>query len=156
MTSKYLFIDIDGVLNDPGCWSKRPEHKAINPALVARLRALVEATGAKCVLSSTWRFAYSLERTLEALAVNGWPDVRDHFVGETPVCHDRTRGYEIVAWLKENGDPGNMAFAVLDDCTQSDSPEFEFRGVIDNWVIVDGSVGLQDADCAKALELLGA
>lgn len=153
---KYLFVDVDGVLNDPGCWGKRPEGKAINPALVARLRRLVEETGAKCVLSSTWRFAYTLERTLEAIAVNGWPDVRDHFVGETPIFHEQTRGYEIAWWLKENGTPGHTAFAVLDDCTHSKTPDLEFIPIADNWVVVNGALGLQDADVAKARELLEA
>lgn len=152
--TKFLFVDVDGVLNDPGCWGKRPEAKAISPELVARLRQLVLDTGAKCVLSSTWRFAYGYDRTLAALKANGWPDVKDHFVGYTPVRHT-TRGHEIVEWLNDHTELMDITFAVLDDCTQSDTPGPEFALVKDNWVVIDGSRGLQDADVARAKELLG-
>lgn len=156
--TKFLFVDVDGVLNHPGCWGKRPWAKAIDPELVARLRALVEETGAKCVLSSTWRFAVGYDETLAAIAANGWPDVADHFVGETPVHHDLTRGDEIMAWLQENQDREHYSvtrFAVLDDCTQSDTPTKEFAMVKDNWVVVHGAFGLSDDDVERAKELLG-
>jgi hypothetical protein len=151
---RVLFVDIDGVLNDPGCWGLRPEHRAIDAGMVARLRALCEAEDAYCVLSSTWRYAYGYERTLTALAVNGWPDVRRRFVGETPVHHDRTRGHEISEWLREN--QGATEFAVLDDCTHAphSEAEAEFAEVAANWVQVDGAFGLQDADVEKARGML--
>lgn len=150
---KLLFIDVDGVLNHPGCWGKRPEHRAIAPELVARLRKLVEETGAKCVLSSTWRFAYGYDATLQAIAQNGWPGIGHHFIGETPVFHGMTRGHEIQFWLNAHY-PGVTTFAVLDDCTQSDTPDKEFAMVAKNWVNVCGAFGLQDSDVAAAKVLL--
>lgn len=150
MLKNYIFVDIDGVLNHPGCWGKRPEQKAIDPALVARLKTLVEETGAKCVLSSAWRHAYGYEKTLFALSRNGWPDIADYFVGETPVDHARTRAHEILQWLAENGTPGYQAFVVLDDCTHAEDGAAEFKMVADQWVQVNGALGLQDHDVERA------
>ena len=54
---KVIFLDIDGVLN---CKKTRPTHAnshtwSISVCLV-RFKRLLEKTGAKVVLSSTWRY----------------------------------------------------------------------------------------------------
>jgi hypothetical protein len=56
-----LFLDIDGVLNSTAYWWREGQDVpmgqagAIDPAAVARLNRIIEATGAVVVLSSSWR-----------------------------------------------------------------------------------------------------
>src|SRR5690606_16495049 len=113
---KVIFWDIDGVLNSPGTWGQWAKDgdwsKALNPRMVARARDVVSKTGAKCVLSSTWRFATGYDRTLDALAVNGWTTAREDFIGETPVLHTQ-RGIEIGEWLLAN--PHVTDYVIVDD-----------------------------------------
>src|SRR5690606_10063266 len=74
---KVIFWDVDGVLNNPGtwgAWSKLGWSAALEPHLVKKARDVVRATGAKCVLSSTWRIGAGLERTIECLKERGWPE----------------------------------------------------------------------------------
>jgi hypothetical protein len=52
---KVLFLDIDGVLNCSKTPNPRKLPYVIDKKLLARLERLVERTGAKVVLSSSWR-----------------------------------------------------------------------------------------------------
>jgi hypothetical protein len=54
---KIVFCDIDGVLNNPGCYSRRSA-TGIPPDTdcVAALNRILLTTGARIVISSTWRF----------------------------------------------------------------------------------------------------
>ena len=61
---KYLFLDFDGVLNT-GKYAKQMKHEGIDPfdefgalfdpEAIANLKHIVELTGCKIILSSTWR-----------------------------------------------------------------------------------------------------
>lgn len=48
---KFLFLDIDGVLNNHPCWPKGPQ---LMQPQCEYLQAIIERTGAKIVLTSTW------------------------------------------------------------------------------------------------------
>lgn len=111
---KVIFWDVDGVLNYPsiwGAWSKLGWSEAICPILVARAYELVKETGAKCVLSSTWRLS-GYERTLECLEQRGWPTAKDDFIGATPHL-GMARGCEIGEWLVSH--PDVETFVIVDD-----------------------------------------
>ncbi|MGC2316150.1 MAG: HAD domain-containing protein, partial [Bradyrhizobium sp.] len=53
---KVIFLDIDGVLNCEKTPNPRKFPYIVDAALLARLRQLLERTGASVVLSSTWRY----------------------------------------------------------------------------------------------------
>src|SRR5438105_2395976 len=53
---KTIFLDIDGVLNCKQTPNPRKFPFIVDPALLARLRRLIELTGAQIVLTSNWRF----------------------------------------------------------------------------------------------------
>jgi hypothetical protein len=53
---KVVFLDIDGVLNCSKTNNPRKLPYVIDPKLLKRLKRLLRRTGAKVVLSSTWRY----------------------------------------------------------------------------------------------------
>jgi hypothetical protein len=102
---KAIFLDIDGALNCNKTTNPHGLPYVVDRRLLARFRRLLDRTGAKVVLSSTWRYdpagLFSAKRW-------GIP-----FIGVTPDMPKRPRRDEICAWLKKHQ---NVArFAVIDD-----------------------------------------
>ena len=58
--SKILFLDVDGVLNTQSCRGQ----DAIHPKLLRRLAEVVLFSGAKIVLSTTWRLHVEFKQRL--------------------------------------------------------------------------------------------
>jgi HAD domain in Swiss Army Knife RNA repair proteins len=53
---KVIFLDIDGVLNYKKTPNPRKFPYVVDKRLLVRFKRLLEKTGAKVVLSSTWRY----------------------------------------------------------------------------------------------------
>lgn len=127
---RYLFLDIDGVLNSMrtrGVWVRAPGHDGsmrtmrgligIDPENVRHLNTLVAQSGATVILSSSWRLMFGVETTLGNLQGAGYAH---DLAGATPqtsgsrgpgIC----RGDDIRAWLDEHGATAAEA-VILDDC----------------------------------------
>jgi len=120
---KIVFLDFDGVLNSHDFlhrWQenaareavefKGNEHLMLDPVAVGRVNQILAASGAKVVISSSWRHGWTIERLKEILKAVG-------FVGEvidyTPK-HGKDRGHEIDEWLQDH-DEGHDPFVILDD-----------------------------------------
>jgi hypothetical protein len=102
---KVLFLDIDGVLNCPKTPNPRHFPYVVDQRLLARLQKLLDRTGAKVVLSSTWRLD-----PIGLFAAKHWGVP---FIG---VCPDRpksARCKEILSWLSDH--PKTTRYAVIDD-----------------------------------------
>ena len=67
---KILFLDFDGVLNCYDDIGRGPD--PINPAAVARLNVIVARTGARIVITSSWRLRYPLDALRARLAMAGF------------------------------------------------------------------------------------
>lgn len=108
----------DGVVN---CWDTKERAPSrvvgVEQRLIAHIKEIVDATGAKIVLSSTWRkdWAFNL--------LNGkdWIYLRDEFAKQglyfldyTPSRRDSHRGEEIKEWL-EGTDYEVSSYVVIDD-----------------------------------------
>lgn len=147
-TARVLFLDIDGVLNSEA-WFARQRGRGLtiisnraellDPAAVAQLNRVVEATGCKVVLSSSWRLHQRL------LEVQDWLQ-QAGFIGQ---LHDRTpstghRGEEIGAWL---GRSPCDRYAIVDD--EPDLTWHEGR-----WVPTTYSEGLTAALADRLIALL--
>ena len=113
-----VFLDIDGVVN---CWStkERAPSKVIGveQRLIAHIKEIVDATGAKLVLSSTWRkdWAFNLLNGVD------WEYLRDEFAKQdlyfldyTPSRKDSHRGEEIKEWL-ESTEYDVKSYVIIDD-----------------------------------------
>ena len=133
---KVIFTDWDGVLNS-GAWAREAcrrmasvlppftaEQEAdgeLEPAKIALLNQAIERTGAKVVVSSSWRGAddETRQRCLDIFYAGG---LMGEVVGQTPharihrgmhaSCRE-TRAAEIRAWLADH--PEVTAFAILED-----------------------------------------
>jgi hypothetical protein len=102
---KVLFLDIDGVLNCEKTPNPREFPYIVDKKLLARLKKLLERTGAKIVLSSSWRCD-----PVGLFAAKHWG------VPFIDVCPDKPRSprrNEMLAWLAAH--PKVTRYAVIDD-----------------------------------------
>lgn len=164
---KVIFLDIDGVLNHcstPPAVPRAGESLPIPiaPECMACLNRLIAETGAKVVISSSWRkFAgwqdlgpALVRHGLVADVIDETPDlVNDPVWLERwrareggPFMYERLeRGWEIREWLTTH--PEVAEFVILDDC--SDMAELK------PWlVLTDPDTGLDDPDVIRAKWLL--
>ena len=173
---KVLFLDIDGVLNSENWFAYRIycvknnmvnilmnfvdtddrniKHKLtmLDDRAIANLNRIIEETGCKVVLSSSWRSSNELENifTQDLLKLKGF---KYEFYDVTPRLwfsdFSIRRGEEIKFWLDKESEKHNIeSFVILDD--DSDMlPE-----QMNNFVHVDGQVGLTDRDVFTAIEIL--
>jgi hypothetical protein len=172
---KTVFLDFDGVLNSisflvdrndspppldvtppDGIWALEEASdplilssmvSQVNPVAVEKLNALLLTTGAKVVVSSTWRLTLSTTGLQWVLDLAGF---KGEVIGSTPWIRPPRgeylpRGKEIRQWLQEH--PGVESFVILDDDSDMDDLD-EF------FVKVNNRVGLQDTDVEKAVNIL--
>ena len=103
---KVVFLDIDGVLNDAvttaELWDDKPKKDHLDC-----LKAIIDATNAKIVLSSTWRLFPSARNDVK----NALRNVGLEFIDKTKELRDRAS--EIQEWL--NRHPEVEKFVILDD-----------------------------------------
>lgn len=141
---RFLFLDIDGVLNSKRWWQTRPKaddsvrnsrdgyiRHNIDPAAVARLQRICDVASPMVVLSSSWREMYCLPLMTECLAKFG--GFTHPILGATPALAPvgyvnatleeglfiGSRGREIQAWLDKLlmhvANPVTYSYVVLDD-----------------------------------------
>mgnify|MGYP000307289192 CR=1 FL=1 len=110
---KVIFLDIDGVLNSDAYKKKQLYNSSegieseIDPATLILLKKAVDTTGAKLVLSSSWRImrkCNELEKFLMKFGIS--------LSGKTPYV-DGKRGLEIKQYLNEN--ENIEQYLILDD-----------------------------------------
>lgn len=124
---KYIFLDIDGVLNSEHTLEDRSTSDAsiICDQYLENLRNIVEKTDAKLVLSSSWRvyFGYTIDGPTHSYAIQLVQALAKHNLK----LHDATpfvkglfsseRGLEIKTYIKQN----NITdYVVIDDEEFSD------------------------------------
>lgn len=126
---KILFLDIDGVLNSQNYITRTMDEREkmridemgndsywamlIDPDAVAVLNTIIKATGAKVVLSSSWRNSHSLTEMRAFLKLRGFEgELIDKTPKRAPMA-PYLRGNEIQAWLDKH--PEVKQFVILDD-----------------------------------------
>lgn len=155
-----LFLDIDGVLNTPESYA--PGRALIEPACARQLQRVIDATGARLVLSSAWRYqilrgAVTLQGFQHLLRSHG---IRAHVLGttgrdarDTQQEYDgrtgpQERARQIRSWLADCPEAPLPRWAVVDDAKLSlADPELPI-------VETDGGVGLTPADADRLITLL--
>lgn len=155
LAEKVIFLDVDGVLNDDHTSSrtKTTSYVFVDEAKILLLKQIVEATQAKIVLSSTWRYDRNDPRLngdflelKEALAAHGL-----EFYSFTPeeVTGHKKRGLEIKSWLNTHSEV--KQFVILDD----ELFDYERRGLLHRVVLTDAEDGgLTEEHVQDAIEIL--
>lgn len=161
--TKVIFLDIDGVLNNREAFKKQWRSngvKVLCPAAVLRFRRLVAYTGAKVVLSSTWRRHADMVSYLRSHHVldachEDWHTKHNVSVplmadsdGRAPFLVSVGRGGEIAEWLDRH--PEVTEFVVLDD-----DPDALECGHPHRVVSTLYEIGLTEEDFDKALNMIG-
>ena len=163
--NKFIFLDIDGVLNTREFHSnmKKDAPKdefgyAFDPVAVANLARIIEETSAVIVISSAWKF-HGVARLREMWKLRNLPG---HILDITPntlsddillnanleemelgVC----RGNEIKEWLSKHREKVSN-YVIIDDFDDL-LPEQEGHAVITNTLI-----GISEEDADKAIMIL--
>jgi hypothetical protein len=156
---KVLFLDVDGVLN--ACRRVTKGTKGFElidwvlPGPIAHVNRICRVTGAKIVISSTWRVGKTVEELrLMFGGVGVLGDVIDktesgpciwHIQKGFDQCYEGHRGAEIAEWLSRH--PEVTSYAILDD--DGDMGEVRAR-----FVQTVGDRGLVRAQCDRVIELL--
>lgn len=156
---KVIFLDIDGVLNSEKYYTEHLDDMMENPVdreCVKRLKAIVQATDARIVLSSSWRTGWSKDpEQLDELCqklVETLAEYKLEIYDKTCVLSNGKRGREIRLWLK-NAPEKVQNFVILDD---NDFHWKKYR-LLKKWVQTDFSEGgLQDQEVEKAVKILTA
>lgn len=144
MTLRVLFLDIDGVLNSSAYLKANPDSfdrsgpnaylSMFDPVACARLQVVLTVTGAKIVISSSWRHVHTIDEIRGYLAAKGItaevidftpigynPDLPgDDSFGTSMTC----RGHEIAAWVDAH--PELESYAVVDDNSDMDGVRERF------------------------------
>lgn len=141
-----IFLDIDGVLvrfheNIDGDWfvANFLQPSSWDPVCLQNLHELCEKTGAKVVISSTWRFHYPLP--------DWWTKQFSSFgahiecVGVTGRAERGFRGEEVAQWISSHSK--NSGYICLDD----DSDFYESQELIK----INPELGLTQDDVQLAL-----
>lgn len=158
---KVIFLDIDGVLNNQDyliALNKDPEKRKvilpeggrmaysemIDTRAVELLNVITSTTGAKLVLSSTWRKLHPWDDLVWMFEHRG---VTGELIGKTP-SGGRSRGHEIKMWLDKH--PEVTHFVVLDD----DSDVYPYESHFVKTRFQGENAGLQRGHVERAIELL--
>lgn len=151
---KVLFLDVDGVLNSNDFYEKRHEDGKykdgetafcanIDPECIARVNRIIEATGCKVVLTSSWRSDFKIKDKFNEIGL----DIYDKTTVDTMFLkREVTRGEEVDMWLKEN----NCSNYVIID----DSSDFSYEQIEGHMVKTEEFHGLTDEHVEKAIKIL--
>ena len=143
---KVIFLDIDGVLcihAPDGNWGAEDDD-VLSADCCRRLKEIVDATGCKLVLSSSWRLFRENVSSLFA-QLRPFGITRADFLGGTPLLEER--GEEILAWLARHPLVGR--FIALDD-----EPFDSVRFPCERLVLTEPASGITEAVKARCIALL--
>jgi hypothetical protein len=153
---KIVFLDLDGVL----CTSRSHAAHGTGKTMlewdrtgVALIKKICKLTGAKIVISSTWRHLIHHKDLFPALKRHGLWDLlySEPILTEdwrTPNLHEG-RGAEIMNWLSKHLQFGEK-FVIIDDVNVFS----EFPGLEQNLVLTNFDDGILYRDYFNALKIL--
>jgi hypothetical protein len=141
---KVIFLDFDGVLVTPASSFLRSSTGMVaDPHAVDALNYLIAETGARIVITSTWRLEYSSDELSELLRSWG---VQGSILGIAP--SGSSRGDEIQRWLDGFDGPARVAaFVILDDAS-------EISTLSSHLISTEFETGLTMDDARRAVEYL--
>lgn len=158
--SKIIFLDFDGVLNSQ-LWYVRTkgsrEIDDLDKEAIGFLNNLIEDTGAKVVVSSTWRLGRTVEELQEILNRNGF---KGEVIGKTISMNNGEdgdcilRGNEILQWIKSHPAEVGVGYWDYKNYVIFDDDSDMLYWQRNNFIQTDPYVGLTPNDVFKAKKIL--
>lgn len=143
---RLLFLDIDGVCNSGEFIATNPPLSSgmyLDSKLIANVQTVCDRTGAKVVISSTWRAHRKMPKLRNILRLSG---LTAPIIGRTPEMPSRVRGEEIQHWLVTMGTDVE-GIVILDDDAD--------MGTLFPWLVRTSAVcGFTSADADRAIDIL--
>lgn len=142
--NKYLFLDIDGVLNSVSWyreeWNKNHVYPQgdFDPKCVELVNRIVEETGCKVVVSSSWRTESNLQSIFDKAGLK----FKIHSI--TPFGSHR--GCEIQEWLDSQTEP--YVYAIVDDNRGMLSHQRKY------FIKTNTVIGITDEDARHIINIL--
>lgn len=151
---KLIFLDIDGVLNTGQHLAKlrinqQPcaDHYGplFDPNATDNLRKIVDATGAKIVITSSWRYIHGLSGLRKMWAERNMPGT---IHGVTPTDSFGSRGDEVKEYLTQISGNTPPQYLILDD-------ECEYVGdLMKRLILTNPLTGITPSIATKAIKIL--
>lgn len=150
MNGNIIFLDIDGVLNNSFTETTTVTGWTfVEDFLIRNLKKIIDATNAKIVLSSSWRWGYwstGNDRLDYLELVEKFSNFGIFIADITPAFRSNDREEEILWWLDNNFENGN--FIILDDEANY------FNSLLPHVVKTDRALGLTQKEITKAINML--
>ncbi|RNF07445.1 hypothetical protein TraAM80_03421 [Trypanosoma rangeli] len=144
--NKILFLDCDGVVSPFG-------GKLFAPKQMSLLRNIILETGAKIVLSTSWRMSeFGRQEVAKQLIAHNIPT----YISCTPYLNGKSRAVEILSWIEANKERYNIVnFVAIDDINlPATAPNRAFFS--NHSVTTNAFTGLTEANAKEAVRLLDA
>jgi len=156
---KILFLDVDGVLNNPSTlWDDA--HCGIDDEKLKYLKFIVLRTGCKIVLSTTWRLSADAKAVLlHTLKTRADLNIDDLVIGQTPSLKKRGghRTHEIAEYLRANAFRFNVvSWCALDDLSLHKYDDFSAQFLDGHFVRTDKRIGLTPQNTMQCVSTLNA
>jgi hypothetical protein len=155
---KLIFLDIDGVLNSQLYYERiqgteqERERYDLDPISIGFLNTLIEDTNAKVVIISTWRKYQTIEELQKLLETRGFIG---EIIGFTPhLGKGNLRGNEILLWMNDNEKLLGESYSDFDTFVIFDDDSDMLYWQRENFILIDGYVGLTPTNCYKATRIL--
>lgn len=159
---KIIFLDIDGTLNNAEFYNRKAasDFESINhpynefdPNSIDKLNWLVNETGAKVVITSTWRLGYTLEQLQQLFFKLGF---KGEIISMTGIgCRECVRGNEIFTWIKNNQELlGYESYFEYDKYVILDDDSDMLLRQKNNFIQVDRQVGITNTVIYTAIKIL--
>jgi len=147
---KILFLDVDGVLN-----GEHYGYGGVDDSLLFLLKTIIDETGCKIVLSTTWRLNQSARATLlHFMKSRADINVEDIIIGDTPSIKGKKRAFEIESFLES--DEFQRHYVATKWCAVDDLPLFrqhpEFMK--DHFIRTNYRTGITAKDALRAVAIL--
>lgn len=145
---KYLFLDIDGVLNNRNYKESTSPLtypcSAFDPKNIAIFNKLLEdIPDLQVIISSSWRTDNNLQNIFDNA------EIKCHIQGITPfMTCGYSRGDEIKEWLRTCPSK-DYTYVILDDCNDYNESQEQYL------VLTDDRYGLTEEDCEKIKKIIG-
>ena len=152
---KIIFLDFDGTMNTEyyelilrisGQPSIDAYGTVFDPECVWYLKQIIDKTGAKIVVSSSWKSIMTLDELIDMWKKR---DLPGEVIDTTPCALEwGNRGEEIDLWLKACDE--ECQYVILDDIDESCFNEHQLSRL----VVVDPVQGLNEEAAERAIEIL--